>query len=92
MPRCVLRLAPCHGACRSWSTQPAMSPVHDSHMSLRGRPLPEWEFRDYLGWQEQGDGKLAYGIFVQVHPDTIPLTGPSHMSVTSLRFVCAAAP
>jgi sulfite reductase beta subunit-like hemoprotein len=29
------------------------------------RPLPEWEFRDYLGWQEQGDGNLAYGIFIQ---------------------------
>lgn len=29
------------------------------------RPLPKWEFRDYLGWQEQGDGKLAYGVFVQ---------------------------
>ena len=27
--------------------------------------LPEWEFRDYLGWMEQGDGKLAYGVFVQ---------------------------
>lgn len=30
-----------------------------------GRPLPAWEYRDYLGWMEQGDGKLAYGIFVQ---------------------------
>ena len=29
------------------------------------RPLPAWEYRDYLGWMEQGDGKLAYGIFVQ---------------------------
>ena len=29
------------------------------------RPLPAWEFRDYLGWMEQGDGKLAYGVFVQ---------------------------
>lgn len=30
------------------------------------RPLPAWEFKDYLGWMEQGDGKLAYGIYVQV--------------------------
>ena len=28
------------------------------------RPLPAWQFQDYLGWEEQGDGKLAYGIFV----------------------------
>ena len=32
---------------------------------LACRPLPAWEFRDYLGWMEQGDGKLAYGVFVQ---------------------------
>lgn len=39
----------------------------DSHQSMRRccRPLPKWEFRDYLGWQEQGDGKWAYGVFVQ---------------------------
>lgn len=30
------------------------------------RTLPPWEFKDYLGWMEQGDGKLAYGIYVQV--------------------------
>ena len=29
------------------------------------RPLPPWEFMDYLGWMEQGDGRLAYGVFVQ---------------------------
>lgn len=29
------------------------------------RPLPAWEFKDYLGWMEQGDGRLAYGIYVQ---------------------------
>ncbi|KAI3423846.1 hypothetical protein D9Q98_009681 [Chlorella vulgaris] len=29
------------------------------------RTLPPWEFKDYLGWMEQGDGKLAYGIYVQ---------------------------
>jgi sulfite reductase (ferredoxin) len=29
------------------------------------KPLPEWEFQDYLGWMEQGDGKLAFGVYVQ---------------------------
>ena len=29
------------------------------------RPLPEWKFKDFLGWEEQGDGKLAYGVFIQ---------------------------
>ena len=29
------------------------------------RPLPAWKFMDYLGWMDQGDGKLAYGIYVQ---------------------------
>ena len=29
------------------------------------RELPPWEYKDYLGWHEQGDGKLAYGVFVQ---------------------------
>lgn len=29
------------------------------------KPLPKWEFKDYLGWGEQGDGKLFYGIYVQ---------------------------
>lgn len=30
------------------------------------KPLPKWEFYDYLGWDEQGDGKLFYGIYMQV--------------------------
>jgi hypothetical protein len=25
-----------------------------------------WQFEDYLGWNEQGDGKLFYGVYVQV--------------------------
>lgn len=29
------------------------------------KPLPEWKFEDYLGWHEQGDGKLFYGVYVQ---------------------------
>jgi len=29
------------------------------------KALPTWEFKDYLGWMEQGDGNLAYGIYVQ---------------------------
>uniref|UniRef100_A0A8I6WK28 Sulfite reductase [ferredoxin], chloroplastic n=1 Tax=Hordeum vulgare subsp. vulgare TaxID=112509 RepID=A0A8I6WK28_HORVV len=28
------------------------------------RPLPEWQFNNYLGWQEQGDGKLFYGVHI----------------------------
>ncbi|KXZ50217.1 hypothetical protein GPECTOR_17g854 [Gonium pectorale] len=28
-------------------------------------PMPAWEYKDYLGWGEQGDGKLFYGIYVQ---------------------------
>jgi sulfite reductase beta subunit-like hemoprotein len=30
------------------------------------QPLPAWQFEDYLGWNEQGDGKLFYGVYVQV--------------------------
>jgi sulfite reductase (ferredoxin) len=29
------------------------------------RALPPWQFKDYLGWMEQGDGRLAYGMYVQ---------------------------
>ena len=29
------------------------------------RPLPAWELRDYLGWHEQGDGRLFIGINVE---------------------------
>lgn len=36
-----------------------------THTHTTCRPLPAWEFKDYLGWSEQGDGKLAYGVFVQ---------------------------
>ncbi|CAN0901771.1 Sulfite reductase 1 [ferredoxin], chloroplastic [Linum grandiflorum] len=28
------------------------------------RELPAWEFKGHLGWQEQGDGKLFYGLHV----------------------------
>ena len=28
--------------------------------------MPKWEYKDYLGWDEQGDGKLFYGIYVAV--------------------------
>jgi len=28
------------------------------------RPLPPWEHKNYLGWGEQGDGLLFYGVFV----------------------------
>jgi sulfite reductase beta subunit-like hemoprotein len=30
------------------------------------KPLPPWKYEDYLGWHEQGDGKLWYGVYVQV--------------------------
>lgn len=30
------------------------------------KPLPPWKYEDYLGWNEQGDGKLWYGVYVQV--------------------------
>ncbi len=36
------------------------------------KPLPKWEFKDYLGWDEQGDGKLFYGIYVQVRAHSPP--------------------
>ena len=29
------------------------------------QPLPEWKFYDYLGWHEQGDGKLFLGIHIE---------------------------
>ncbi|MEY2833171.1 MAG: hypothetical protein RLZZ574_2430 [Cyanobacteriota bacterium] len=29
------------------------------------KELPEWKYQDYLGWHEQGDGKLFLGILVE---------------------------
>lgn len=29
------------------------------------KTLPEWKYEDYLGWHEQGDGKLFIGISVE---------------------------
>ena len=29
------------------------------------RELPPWKYQDYLGWYEQGDGKLFFGISVE---------------------------
>ena len=29
-------------------------------------PLPPWQYKDYLGWGEQGDGRLYCGVYVQV--------------------------
>ena len=28
------------------------------------KPLPEWKYKDFLGWNEQGDGKLFVGISI----------------------------
>lgn len=29
------------------------------------KPLPAWQYFDYLGWHEQGDGKLFFGLSVE---------------------------
>jgi len=29
------------------------------------KPLPEWKYEDYLGWHQQGDGKLFLGLSVE---------------------------
>lgn len=29
------------------------------------KPLPEFQYQDFLGWQEQGDGKLFVGISIE---------------------------
>ena len=29
------------------------------------RELPQWQYKDFLDWQEQGDGKLFFGISVE---------------------------
>ena len=29
------------------------------------KPLPEWKYQDFLGWHEQGDGKLFFGLSVE---------------------------
>lgn len=29
------------------------------------KPLPEWKFQDFLGWNEQGDGRLFFGLSVE---------------------------
>ncbi|KAL6768888.1 SIR1 [Auxenochlorella protothecoides x Auxenochlorella symbiontica] len=42
--------------------------VAEQYLGKRFGPpaaLPPWEFRPYLGWMEQGDGRLAYGVYVR---------------------------
>jgi hypothetical protein len=59
-------MQPAHGQLQLLLFTKLLRPLADDWHVLRcRRPLPKWEFRDYLGWQEQGDGKLAYGVFVQ---------------------------
>ncbi|PSF37485.1 sulfite reductase, ferredoxin dependent [Aphanothece hegewaldii CCALA 016] len=29
------------------------------------KPLPEWKYQDFLGWNEQGDGKLFFGLSIE---------------------------
>lgn len=50
------------------------------------RPLPAWEHRDYLGWHEQGDGRLFIGI--NVENGRIQDTDTSQLK-TALREVVA---
>ncbi len=63
--------APYHGAARMQVQCAGASGMAHTGLArcvnwraLPRRPLPAWEFKDYLGWMEQGDGKLAYGIFI----------------------------
>ncbi|CAK8576949.1 unnamed protein product [Lathyrus sativus] len=45
------------------------------------RSLPEWEFKSYLGWHQQGDG----GLFCGLHVDNGRIAGKMK---TALRLVC----
>ena len=29
------------------------------------KKLPKWKYEDYLGWHEQGDGKLFFGVSIE---------------------------
>ena len=29
------------------------------------KPLPKWQYLDFLGWHEQGDGKLFFGLSIE---------------------------
>jgi sulfite reductase (ferredoxin) len=29
------------------------------------KPLPDWKYKDFLGWHEQGDGKLFFGLSIE---------------------------
>jgi sulfite reductase (ferredoxin) len=29
------------------------------------KPLPDWKYQDFLGWNEQGDGKLFFGLSIE---------------------------
>lgn len=29
------------------------------------KPLPEWKYKDWMGWHEQGDGKLFLGVNIE---------------------------
>ena len=67
-----MKLAAVHSkkAAEDYLSAPAQPLVPCSFLSSPAllclcRPLPAWEYKDYLGWSEQGDGRLAYGVFVQ---------------------------
>eukprot|EP00252_Welwitschia_mirabilis_P013858 TRINITY_DN3060_c0_g1_i1.p1 TRINITY_DN3060_c0_g1~~TRINITY_DN3060_c0_g1_i1.p1 ORF type:complete len:713 (+),score=91.07 TRINITY_DN3060_c0_g1_i1:224-2140(+) len=44
------------------------------------KELPEWEFKSYLGWHEQGDGKLFCGV----HIDNGRIKGPIKRALREL--------
>ncbi|CAA6653631.1 unnamed protein product [Spirodela intermedia] len=50
------------------------------------RELPEWEFKSYLGWHEQGDGAMFCGLHVDNGPS--PLRG----SLNITAMACPALP
>ena len=43
-------------------------PVHSAPLSRPSRslrPLPEWKYLDWMGWHDQGDGKLMLGVNIE---------------------------
>ena len=50
---------------KGWGARHEFTSLTSAALARLFRPLPAWEYRDYLGWMEQGDGRLAYGVHVQ---------------------------
>ena len=49
------------------------------------KPLPEWKYLDFLGWHEQGDGKLFLGISVE--NGRIKDEGPFQLKTALLKII-----